>query len=108
MGIHDIIEGKREWRAHLARVRALPKDYQVVYGEIQKYYFKIGPVGLEDGTLLSGIVDFFEEGATQGKGAIELIGDDVAAFADDLVKDTPTYADRYQASLIEKAGSAGE
>ena len=26
MGIHDIIEGKREWRAHQARVRALPKE----------------------------------------------------------------------------------
>ena len=107
MGIHDIIEGKREWRAHLARVRALPKDYQVVYGEIQKYYFKIGPVGLEDGTLLTGIVDFFEDGAAQGKGAIELIGDDVAAFADDLVKDTPTYADRYQESIAEKARETG-
>jgi len=108
MGIHDIIEGKREWRAHQARVRTLPKDYQVVYGEIQKYYFKIGPVGLEDGTLLSGIVDFFEDGAAKGVGVIELIGDDVAAFADDLVKDTPTYADRYQASLVEKAREGGE
>ena len=35
MGIHDIIEGKKQWRAHLARVKALPPDYQIVYQEMQ-------------------------------------------------------------------------
>jgi DNA-binding ferritin-like protein (Dps family) len=106
VGIHDIIEGKRQWRSHLARVKALPPDYQIVYQELQRYFFKIGPVGLADGSLLSGIVDFFEEGAAAGKGVLELIGDDVAAFADDLVKDTPTYADVYQESLSRKSGTA--
>ncbi|MDF2952727.1 MAG: hypothetical protein K0S18_2310 [Anaerocolumna sp.] len=37
MKIHDIIEGKKEWRVHVARVKALPHDYQIVYKEIQKY-----------------------------------------------------------------------
>jgi DNA-binding ferritin-like protein (Dps family) len=87
VGIRDIIDGKREWRAHVARVKALPPDYQIVYQEIQKYYFKVGPVELTDGTLLSGLVDFFEEGAAAGKGAMQLIGPDVAAFSDDLIKD---------------------
>ncbi|MFQ6395647.1 DUF1048 domain-containing protein [Nocardia sp. KC 131] len=100
MGIRDIIEGKREWRAHIARVDALPPDYQIVYKEIQKYLFKIGPVELVDGSLLSGIVDFFEEGVASNKGVIELIGNDVAAFCDDLVKDSRTYADIYQESMI--------
>lgn len=99
MGIHDMIEGKREWRAHLARVKALPPDYVIVYKEIQKYLFKVGPVGLADGALLSGVVDFFEEGAAAGKGVLDLLGDDVAAFCDDLVKDSPTYAELYQESL---------
>jgi len=49
MRIEDIIEGKKEWRAHMARVKALPKDYQIVYKEIQKYLFKVGPVELSDG-----------------------------------------------------------
>jgi DNA-binding ferritin-like protein (Dps family) len=30
MSISDIIEGKRQWRAHMARVKALPHEYQVV------------------------------------------------------------------------------
>ena len=97
MGIHDIIQGKREWRAHMARVKALPPDYQIVYKEIQRYFFKVGPVELAD--LLSGILDFFQEGVAAGKGVLELIGDDVAAFCDDLVKDSRTYADIYQESV---------
>ena len=106
MGIQDIIEGKKQWRAHLARVKALPPDYQIVYKEIQRYFFKVGPVDLVDGSLLSGIVDFFEEGAATGKGVLELIGTDVAAFCDDLVKDSRTYADVYQESISGEPGTA--
>lgn len=101
MGIQDIIEGKKQWRAHMARVKALPPDYQIVYKEIQRYLFKIGA-----GRLLSGIVDFFEEGAAAGKGVLELIGNDVAAFCDDLVKDSPNCADITQESISGKPGTA--
>jgi DNA-binding ferritin-like protein (Dps family) len=106
VGIQDIIEGKKQWRAHLARVKALPRDYQIVYKEIQRYLFKVGPVDLWEGDLLSGIVDFFEEGAAGGKGVLELIGNDVAAFCDDLVKDSRTYADIYQESSKGEPGAA--
>jgi DNA-binding ferritin-like protein (Dps family) len=99
VGIQDIIEGKKQWRTHMARVKALPPDYQVVYKEIQRYLFKVGPIDLPDGRLLSGIVDFFNEGVADGKGVLELIGNDVAAFCDDLVKDSRTYADIYQESI---------
>jgi len=106
MGIHDIIEGKKQWRAHLARVKALPPDYRIVYDEMQKYLFKVGPVDLAEGNLLPGIVDFFAEGAAAGKGVLELIGTDVAAFTDDLIRDSRTYADAYQDSITGKPGSA--
>ncbi|MFF9909624.1 DUF1048 domain-containing protein [Streptomyces sp. NPDC013457] len=107
MGIQDIIEGKKRWRAHKARVKALPPDYQIVYKEMQKYFFKVGPVDLPDGPLLPGVVDFFEEGVASGKGVLELIGNDVAAFSDDLIKDSRTYADVYQESITGEAGTAG-
>src|SRR5881392_3551036 len=102
VGIQDIIEGKKQWRAHLARVKALPPDYQIVYKEMQKYLFKVGPVDLIEGNLLSGIVDFFEESAATGRGVLEVIGDDVAAFCDGLIKDSRTYADVYQESINGK------
>ncbi|REE95045.1 DUF1048 domain-containing protein [Thermomonospora umbrina] len=106
MGIQDIIEGKKQWRAHMARVKALPPDYQIVYKEIQRYMFKVGPVDSADGPLLSGILDFFEEGVSADRGVLELIGDDVAAFCDDLIKDSRTHADLYQQSIGEKPGTA--
>jgi DNA-binding ferritin-like protein (Dps family) len=104
MGIQDMIEGKKQWRAHQARVKALPPDYQIVYKEMQKYLFKVGPVDLLEGNLLSGIVDFFEEGAATGRGVLDVIGEDVAAFCDGLIKDSRTYADIYQESIKKKPG----
>jgi DNA-binding ferritin-like protein (Dps family) len=106
VGIQDIIEGKRQLRAHMARVRALPPDYQIVYKEIQRYLFKVGPVDVADGRLLSGIVDFFEEGVAAGKGVLELLGNDVAAFCDDLVKDSRTCAGTRQESLGGESSAA--
>ncbi len=100
MSIHDIIEGKKEWKAHINRLKALPKDYQIVYKELQKYLFKIGPVELsEDFSLLSGILDFFYEGVASGKSVLEVTGNDVALFCDELIKDSKTYADIYQESV---------
>lgn len=100
MGIRDIIEGKREWRAHMARVKTLPPDYQIVYKEIQKYLFKIGSAD-----VLPQILDFFEEGVASGRGVVELIGHDVAAFCDGLVKDSRTYVDSDQESDGKEIGA---
>lgn len=86
MGIRGVIEGKQRWRAHMARVRALPPDYQIVYKEIQKYLFKVGPVDARDRRLLPEIADFLAEGAAAGRGIRELVGNDIAAFCDDLVE----------------------
>lgn len=107
MQIKEIIEGKKEWRAHMARVKALPKDYQIVYEEIQKYLYKVGPVVLTDGIgLLSGIIDLFEEGAAMGKGVLNVTGSNVADFCDDLIKDSKTYFDNYQESVDQKVSKA--
>ena len=92
MSIKDIIKAKKEWRAHMARVKMLPKDYQIVYKEIQKYLHKVGPVELKYGIdLLVGVVDLFEEGAILGKSVLQVTGKDVAAFCDDLIKDTEIF-----------------
>lgn len=102
MNIRDIIEGKREWRAHMARVKKLPPRYQIVYREIQKYLFKIGPIELAEGTgVLAGIVDLFEEGVAAGKDVLEVTGHDVAAFCDALIQGCETYDDACQ-QLVDK------
>jgi len=107
MRIREMIDGKKKWRLHMARVKALPQDYQIVYHELQKYLFKVGPVELTNGIgLLSGIVDFFAEGAALGKSVLEVTGRDVAAFCDDLIKDSKTYADVYQESVNREVNKA--
>ncbi|MBY6053584.1 DUF1048 domain-containing protein [Cytobacillus firmus] len=107
MSIKKIIEGKKEWKAHVSRIKALPQDYQIVYKEIQKYLFKVGPVVLNNGIgLLSDILSFFEEGAAAGKGVLEVTGTDVAAFCDALIEDSKTYADLYQESIDQKVDKA--
>lgn len=107
MRIQDIIEGKKEWREHMERVKALPQDYQIVYKEIQKYLFKVGPVELnEDMSLFFGIIDLFEEGAALEKGVLEVTGSDVAAFCDELIKDSKTYADIHQESVNQEVNKA--
>lgn len=104
MSIKDIINEKRKWKTLMARVKALPKDYKIVYKEIQKYLLKVGPIDLTEGTdLLTGIVELFEDGVVSGKAVLEITGKDVASFCDDLIKDTKTYADIYQNSI--KKGS---
>ncbi|WP_068786410.1 DUF1048 domain-containing protein [Paenibacillus phocaensis] len=107
MNIQEMLQGKKEWRAHVARVKALPQDYQIVYNEIQKYLFKVGPVELSNGIgLLSGIADLFEEGASLGKGVLEVTGRDVAAFCDELIKDSKTFTDLYNDSVNEAMNKA--
>ena len=107
MKLKEIIEGKKEWRAHMARVKALPKEYQIVYEEIQKYLYKVGPLELTQGIdLLSGIVELFEDGASRGKNVLEVTGSNVADFCDDLIKDSVTYFDHYQESVDQKVSDA--
>jgi len=95
--IEKIIGDKKEWRAMEARAKALPKDYQVVYHEIQQYLWKSS--GLAGIDIFKGILDLFEEGAANGKGALEITGNDVAAFCDELVQGSKTYIDRWREEL---------
>jgi len=107
MNIKEMIEGKKEWRAHRSRVKGLPKEYQIVYAEIQKYFFKVGPIELTEGIdLLTGIVDLFEEGAIRGKEVLEVTGNDVAQFCDDLIKDSKTYLDSCLEGINESVNKA--
>lgn len=95
MKLREMMEQKNKWRAHTKRVKSLPRDYQIVYGEMQKYLFKLGPVDFEQSMeLLSGIADLLEEGASAGKDVLDVTGMDVAAFCDGLLSGVPTYADK--------------
>jgi DNA-binding ferritin-like protein (Dps family) len=96
--LKKILGDKKEWNAMEARAKALPHDYQVVYHEIQHYIWKSS--GQESIDVFKGLLDLFEEGAANGRRALEITGDNVAAFCDELIDGgAKTYTDRWREEL---------
>lgn len=86
MQLKKMIEEKKAWQSHMKRVKKLPKDYQIVYKESQKYLFKVAPMAIaENHTCLIEILDLFEEGANEDKSVLEITGTDIAAFCDEFI-----------------------
>lgn len=85
------LDEKRDYRKNEARAKALPVEYREAYKQIKKYIFTTsGILSIEPLTTL---VDILEEASADGKSVIEITGPDVAAFADELVRDTKSYQD---------------
>ena len=90
---------KKEWNAMEARAKALPHDYRIVYNEIKQYFWSgAGPLDSSI-DLFKGILELFEEGAANGRSALEITGDDVSAFCDELVRGEKTYAENLREKL---------
>ena len=82
MKFKEIIEEKKEWYALQNAVKKLPKDYGIVYKEIQRYFFKIGVSDLQ---VLGELLAIFEEGVKHNQAVLDVTGNDVAAFSDSLL-----------------------
>lgn len=102
-------EGKKEWKEMKARIKALPSDYRTAYEEIQQYLWKTSGVGSMD--PFKALLDLFEEGAAGGRNVLDITGNDVAAFADELVRGEQSYFDKMRQDLnkdlMKKLGNKG-
>jgi DNA-binding ferritin-like protein (Dps family) len=102
--IIDAITGglneKREYKQTVARANALPAEYAKAYHEITNYIFHTS--GILTARPLAHLVDMLEEAAADGKHVLEVTGPDVAAFADELVRDEKSYHDQQRQKLNEK------
>ncbi len=98
--IKKMIESKREYKAQMARVKALPEDYRFVYDKIQAnmWMFAAGD-GYDMLKIQYGLIDLFEEGAANGKRVLDITGDDVAGFCDELLKNAKTYTENWRTKL---------
>ncbi|MFD1484878.1 DUF1048 domain-containing protein [Lacticaseibacillus baoqingensis] len=85
-GDAPIMADKPAWRAHMARVHALPAPYQAVYRAGQKYLFKVATP--QAGPALAAFVDLLADGAAAGKPVGQVIGADAGQLLDDLLMDT--------------------
>jgi DNA-binding ferritin-like protein (Dps family) len=106
-----VVGEKKEWRSMEARAAALPRDYRILYGEIKQYLFKFTfGDGRDTLAVLKDILDLFETGAAEGKDALDVTGEDVAAFCDQRLRGT-SFMDTWRASLnrdvATKLGHAG-
>nr|UKS68103.1 DUF1048 domain-containing protein [Lactococcus garvieae] len=82
MKLKEIIEEKKEWYTLQNAVKKLPKDYGIVYKEIQRYFFKIGVSDLQ---VLGELLAIFEDGVKHNQAVLDVTGNDVAAFSDSLL-----------------------
>jgi DNA-binding ferritin-like protein (Dps family) len=96
--LSKVIGPKKEWRAMEARAAALPSDYRIVYGEMKSYMWRVGG-GMDTMAVLEEVLALFEASAAVGKPALEVTGDNVAAFCDDRVGGPTPYLDKWRASL---------
>jgi DNA-binding ferritin-like protein (Dps family) len=92
LNLRHIARVKREYRLSQARVKALPEEYRYVYDKIQDYMWMSGAGGSGMAVLpiLADLLDLFETGAAEGKRVLEITGEDVAAFCDELLLDART------------------
>ncbi|MCX6728362.1 MAG: DUF1048 domain-containing protein [Candidatus Saccharibacteria bacterium] len=91
------VEDKKEWRAIEKRAKALPHDYRVAYEEIKHYLWRSSGITTIDAFRV--LIDLFEESAANGRQVLEITGNDVAAFCDELVKGEKTYFENLRKKL---------
>jgi len=98
--LKKILGDKKEWRAMESRAAALPRDYRIVYDEIKKYMFKFSAGGgMDIVAILKDLLGLFEAGAAEGRPALEVTGEDVAGFCDDLLRNAKTYTEKWHDEL---------
>ena len=107
--IKKMIQSKREYKKQMARVEALPKEYQYVFKKIQErmWMFAAG-AGYDMMKIHDDLVELFEAGAADGKGVLEITGEDVAAFCDELLRSARTYTEdqreAFNRDILKKVG----
>ena len=81
--LEKMVQDKKEWRAQMKRVKKMPKDYQIVYKEVERYLFSFAAgTGMDTIAGIYQLVDFLEEGATNQIPVLEYVGTDVGQFAE--------------------------
>ncbi len=95
-----MIGDKKDWKAMESRAKALPSDYRIVYSEVQHYMFmNTGGDGMDIIALLKDLLDLFETGAADGKHALEVTGEDVAEFCDEMLRNAKTFKGNWREKL---------
>ena len=107
-GIKHYKNRKFDREGYLARIKALPKDYQVVYNGISDYMWSSGVGGSSVTETLFDVLAALEDGATDNRDIFSITGKNVIEFADNLLRELPekTWMDKIKAdknkSIVDK------
>lgn len=98
--IKKILGDKKEYKDMMKRVELLPVSYQKVYKEICNYMwgFSSGS-GMDMLRIQYDLIDLFEAGANDGRDVLELTGENVTAFANDLTNQAKRWDDKFRMKL---------
>lgn len=100
--LKKMIGDKKEYKMMMARVDAMPEDYQFVFEKIQKYMWNFAAGdGYDMLKIHYDLIDLFEAGAAEGKKVLEITGEDVASFCDELLENAKTYTAKWREDLNE-------
>jgi DNA-binding ferritin-like protein (Dps family) len=107
------IADKRTYRAYKRRIAALPKEYNIVMNEMQSYIWNCGSL---DGSLdlLYDLLALMEASAAEGKRVLDVTGDDVTAFCDELIREwkgrtwQDTVREKYNDRIRKRLEDAGD
>lgn len=100
LNIRKMIESKREYKQQMARVKALPEDYQYVFKKIQSHMWMFAAgSGYDMMKIHYDLIELFEAGAAEGKHVLEITGEDVASFCDELLRGARTYTEDWRETL---------
>ena len=98
--IRKITESKREYRQQMARVEALPKDYQYVFKKIQSHMWMFAAgSGYDMMKIHYDLIELFEAGVADGRHVLKITGEDVASFCDELLRSARTYTEDWREAL---------
>lgn len=101
--IKKMREDKKEYRKQMARVAALPEDYRFVFDKMQGYMWSFtGGDGYDMLKTQYDLIDLFETGAALGKQVLDITGEDVADFCDELIRGNKLWTDNVRKRLNKK------
>lgn len=111
--IKKMVGDKKEYRLQMARAQALPEDYRFVFDKIHGYIWRFaGGDGSDMLKTQNALLELFEASAADGKHVLDVTGEDVAGFCDELLSDTQKWTDgqrqKINRDMMKKVGKEND
>ncbi|WP_028777483.1 DUF1048 domain-containing protein [Shimazuella kribbensis] len=85
-------EEKAEYKRYKKRINALPKDYQIVMNEKENFLWNFASDHDSAMVIFRNLTDelvLLESNSKKGKDVLDVVGQDVGGFSDDLLHELP-------------------